>query len=401
MPIESFTGLPGAGKTTFMVEHLLKESEKGERPIFAAGIDGLKPGLATTLDDPRRWNAVKEGERCTCHDTENSAACEAHIVPNGSLIYVDEAWKWFGHLHDASRQANPAHVLQLAEHRHRGIDFVWTFQQPNQIYPFARGLMAVHHHIVRKFGTRLVDVFTWQELNEDVKSVAKRENAQRQTRAQPANAWAFFKSAEIHTVKSNVPWKVWLIPASVIAFIVLAWYAYSQLRPDAFAANLTGKRPDAAAAASGATVNGKAEDARAKPLYANATEYARAHLPRQATMPWSAPVYDGRGTTVDPQLFCMSSREGQGVDGEWLDFSCTCLTEQGTAYYISQAECRTLARKGPAYNPYREQRQQREPMVQTAVAEPVRERVAPGVVVAGDAADVGSGGEADGPRTAP
>lgn len=32
------------------------------------------------------------------------------------------------------------------------------------------------------------------------------------------------------------------------------------------------------------------------------------------------------------------------------------MTEQGTRYDLSQPECRTLARHGPAYNPYKQQR---------------------------------------------
>lgn len=58
-------------------------------------------------------------------------------------------------------------------------------------------------------------------------------------------------------------------------------------------------------------------------------------------MPWSALAFDDRRVTADPQ-----------------HFTCTCLTEQGTAYEITQAECRTLARRGPVYNPYKQQRRE-------------------------------------------
>lgn len=151
MPIELFTGQPGNGKTALMMERLLEEAAKGERPIFASGIDGLQPGLASVLEDPRDWKSV----------------------PVGSLIFVDEAWKWFGHLHDATRQATPKHVLDLAEHRHQGIDFIWTTQQPNQLYPFVRGLIGSHHHVVRRFGTKLIDVFSWGELRDGRESLQK------------------------------------------------------------------------------------------------------------------------------------------------------------------------------------------------------------------------------------
>lgn len=39
--------------------------------------------------------------------------------------------------------------------------------------------------------------------------------------------------------------------------------------------------------------------------------------------------------------------------GDDREASCTCLTEQGTKYDISQPECRTLARFVPVYNPYK------------------------------------------------
>ncbi|WP_239499611.1 zonular occludens toxin domain-containing protein, partial [Stenotrophomonas maltophilia] len=188
MPIELFTGQPGNGKTALMMERLVEEAKAANRPIFAVGIDGLDPGLATVLDDARHWNDK---------DAEGN-----YIVPNGSLIFVDEAWKWFGHLHDATRQQTPRHVLELAEHRHRGLDFVWTTQQPNQLYPFVRGLIGAHSHVVRRFGTKMLDVYRWGELNEEIKSLAKRDMAQRTTRLLPSQVFGQYKSAEVHTIKA-------------------------------------------------------------------------------------------------------------------------------------------------------------------------------------------------------
>ena len=45
--------------------------------------------------------------------------------------------------------------------------------------------------------------------------------------------------------------------------------------------------------------------------------------------------------------WCMSSMEGLDAQGVRQEASCRCLTEQGTAYELSQPECRTLARNGP------------------------------------------------------
>lgn len=383
MPIESFTGLPGHGKTSLMMEHLLAAAERADRPLFASGIDGLEPGIATLLPDPRQWNAVKPGEVCTCHDTEDSSACDSHVVPNGSVIYVDEAWKWFGHLQNATRQANPPHVLQLAEHRHRGIDFVWTFQLPNQIFPFARGLMAEHHHVVRRFGTQMIDVFTWQELNEDVKSASQREAALRKTRTLPTAVRGKYKSAEVHTIKARIPWKVIMIPVFVIGAVVSGWFAYSKLKPDAFAASVAGGASGPATA--GQLVTGTSSSASDKPPRTH-FEYAKAHLPRFGSMPWTAEVYDSRSPTADPHLYCMSGLEGADAQGQHKGLTCTCLTEQGTAYEISQPECRTLARQGPIYNHYAERKERDQASQLAPIAAPSAAAVNAGAVVSSAAA---------------
>ncbi|MDV3463309.1 zonular occludens toxin domain-containing protein [Stenotrophomonas sp. C960] len=345
MPIELFTGQPGNGKTALMMERLVAEAKAASRPIFAAGIDGLDPGLATVLDDPRHWN--------------NKDADGNYIVPDGSLIFVDEAWKWFGHLHDATRQQTPRHVLELAEHRHRGLDFVWTTQQPNQLYPFVRGLIGSHAHVVRRFGTKMLDVYRWGELNEEIKSLAKRDMAQRTTRLLPSQVFGQYKSAEVHTIKARIPFKVMLLPVLAVAAVVFAYLAYTSLRPSSFAGG-EGKEGAQSASADAAPSpfrpGGAKEDA---PRWPTAAAYAKDHLPRISTMPWTAPVFDERQARSDPQLICMSSLEGLDAQGVRQEASCRCLTEQGTAYELSQPECRTLARNGPVYNPYRERSEER------------------------------------------
>lgn len=345
MPIELFTGQPGNGKTALMMERLVAEAKAASRPIFAAGIDGLDPGLATVLDDPRHWN--------------NKDADGNYIVPDGSLIFIDEAWKWFGHLHDATRQQTPRHVLELAEHRHRGLDFVWTTQQPNQLYPFVRGLIGSHAHVVRRFGTKMIDVYRWGELNEEIKSLAKRDMAQRTTRLLPSQVFGQYKSAEVHTIKARIPFKVMLLPVLVVVALVFAYLAYRSLTSSGVTGG-QGKEGTQSASADAAPSPFRPAGAKEEaPRWPTAAAYAKDHLPRISTMPWTAPVFDDRQARSDPQLVCMSSMEGLDAQGVRQEASCRCLTEQGTAYELSQPECRTLARNGPVYNPYRERSEDR------------------------------------------
>lgn len=362
MPIELMTGLPGTSKTTRLVARMIEESKKDNpRPLVAMGVNGLKPGLATILDDPRKWSEVIDRTQgpCTCPliggdidpDTGKYPP-HTHRIPAGALVFVDEAWKWFGHLQDASRQATPKHVLDLAEHRHMGIDFVWTTQAPQQIYPFARAMVNTHTHIVRKFGTQLCDTYTWGELQEDYKSEGRRSAALKGTSAMPKHAWEWFTSTQENTIKPKIPFRVVALPLLLIGAGIAAWLAYTSLRPPA-QAETAAAGPD-----SGLPEPAQSEDRRARRSKSDepitAAEYAALHLPRFATMPHTAPLFDDRSPTSDPLLLCMSS-PGGGVDAQGEDRGpgCTCLTEQGTKYEIGEPECRRVARWGQPYNPYR------------------------------------------------
>ena len=338
MPIDIYTGQPGNGKTALMMERLMQEVQKKERPIYAAGIDGLKPGIAELLDDPTKWNAKDENGD--------------YIIPDGSLIFVDEAWKWFGHMLESASVKAPPHVLGLAEHRHRGIDFVWTTQSPAQLYPFARTLIADHYHVVRRFGTQFIDVYHWGELVEDVKSTAKRSLSQKTTRRLPKAIFDMYQSATLHTIKRRIPWRLYVLPLAILGALLAAYVAYTKLRPASVAGMTTGAASAAGAApaaSAGIAVHGSGEVE-----HPTRDAYIAAQVPRISSQPWSAELFDDRRAASDPQLFCMMSEPGTDAQGKHTDgSSCHCITEQATLYAVRQDECRRLARNGPAYNPYR------------------------------------------------
>jgi hypothetical protein len=357
MPIHLYSGQPGNGKTALMVEHLIEEAGKAERPIVASGIDGLADGLALQLVDPRKWNAIDPDADpiCTCSASDRP---HGHVIPDGSLIFVDEAWKWFGHLQDASRQKTPDHVLQLAEHRHRGIDFVWTTQMPNQIFPFVRGLGGAHTHVLRRFGTHMIDTFRWEEWVDDVKSITRRENSQKVTRRLPSQVFDKYKSATLHTIKRRIPFKVMVLPLTIIAAIACGWYAFNYFKPDAINKRLTGQAGASGEAAAPPSAEGKQSPS--APL--SVEDYTARLTPRIQEAPWTAPLYDERGATADPLVFCAIAQAGENSLGRHTAESCTCMTEQGTPYTMvddpqrsGDARCRHVARWGHPYNPFKQQ----------------------------------------------
>lgn len=344
MPIHLITGIPGHGKTAHMVKMLIEAAKKGDRPIFAAGIDGLEPGLAQDMPDPTRWcSAVSFEPRRFDQDGKELFDYKPNI-PEGSLVFVDEAWKWFGHLSNASRQQTPQHVLGLAVHRHFGIDFVWTAQGPNQIYPFARPLIEQHWHCVRKFGTQAIDLYKWGELVEDVKSQGMRDRAERDTTTIPSETFGKYKSASVHTIKSRLPWKVWLIPVFLVAAAALAVYVYQLLSPSAVAESLAPGQAAGLPAAGPGNGTSKASNADQKPL--TPEEWIARVTPRFPGQHDSMPIFDGREVKTEPRRFCVQVDLGTHI-------RCQCYTEQATPLdAVPRSVCMLAARHGE-YDPFR------------------------------------------------
>lgn len=114
-----------------------------------------------------------------------------------------------------------------------------------------------------------------------------------------------------------------------------------------------------------------------EPRWETLTDYAKDHLLRFGAIPWTAPAFDDRRVTADPRLYCLSSMQVEDANGHWQDFTCTCLTEQGTVYEITQGECRTLARQGPVFNPYKEERRDAQTQSSSASETVARSESAP------------------------
>lgn len=322
--IKLITGQPGHGKTAYAIWLALKLKAEG-RAVYAHGIKDLdydRIGFQR-IDEPTKWQDL----------------------PDGSVVVLDECYTTFPNRNPGAKV--PDHVEAMARHRHRGFDFILIAQQGLQLDPFLRGLYEEHVHVVKKFG-KATKLKRWSSYQGNVKAVC----ADASDWIRPNEVFQYYTSTVLNTSKLHVPKWLQVTGALVVLMAFLLLYlkhGYDKKIEEYSAAGKSASGASAAADTRG-TRGGAAADAIS---YDTPADYARAHLPRFPTMPWTAPVYDKRGVTADPQLLCMSSEAGADVDGHYRDASCTCLTEQGTKYAINQGECMRIARDGPVYNPYR------------------------------------------------
>lgn len=321
------TGQPGHGKTAYAVDKAFQFKKEG-RSIYVHGVkdfDYDKAGMKY-LEDPLKWQDL----------------------PDGSVVLLDECYTVFPNRNPGAKV--PDHVEAMARHRHRGFDFILVAQQGLQLDPFLRGLYEEHCHVrqtsIIKSKTKLK---RWTQYQSNVQGACNDVLDW----VRPKYVFDYYTSTTMVTTKRRIPmWLVWLFVGVVFVVLVVLGIKWNFSRR---IAEFDAEKTKSGQAIGGQTAAGGTNAAGGPPVrqFKTPTDYAIAHLPRFATMPETAPIFDDRPPVSQPSLFCMSALDGDDAHGTRKEASCTCLTEQGTKYDISQPECRTIARYGPVYNPYK------------------------------------------------
>jgi zona occludens toxin len=107
--ITMLTGLPGNGKSLYMLDWILRWSKAENRPVYYSGIVFTELGLQGPFAEwvefqPMEWN----------------------LCPPGAIVLIDECQRIF-----RNRSINavaPKFVTDLETHRHLGIDLVFVTQ---------------------------------------------------------------------------------------------------------------------------------------------------------------------------------------------------------------------------------------------------------------------------------
>ncbi|HFF6218578.1 TPA: zonular occludens toxin domain-containing protein [Stenotrophomonas maltophilia] len=336
-----YTGQPGHGKTLHAIERLLEFKDQG-RIVYACNIrefEYSKTGvLEMTPEQFKDW---------------------MNFLPDGAVALVDEAYE---HGMLPKRPAGskvPPHVEQLAKHRHRGLDFIFVSQSPDkQCDQFVHDLIERHIHVRRRFGTKFVHLRTFDKF------AANAEKAQPLTvtrKMLPKRPMGTYKSTELDTTERRIPWYFFALPIALVVGLALSYYAFGRMGSrltgdDALPTSTPASNGPLARDGASATAGASGSVARPVPL----EEYVNNYLPRIASQPWSAPVYDSANNlpSEPPRLFCMSSLGGENGLGQHDEPSCSCVTEQGTGYDLDEPTCRYIARRGQ-YEPYLPRRENR------------------------------------------
>lgn len=196
------TGLPGHGKTLHAVQVIEELRLSSGRPVYYHGIPDLSlPWIH--VENPAKW----------------------HELETGAIFVLDEAQTLFRVRRQGSEV--PPYVAAFETHRHRGHDVYLITQHPKILDTHVRKLVGKHVHVQRLYGTQKARLHVWQKCA-DPDRRDDLERAQQSVITYDPKWFSVYKSAEVHTVKRELP-KRWLalIASAVIGFPLLTWWGIS------------------------------------------------------------------------------------------------------------------------------------------------------------------------------
>lgn len=315
------TGQPGNYKTCRTLEVIEKLRKESGREVYYWNIPDLKLPWKP-LGNPATFGA--EGVEPDASEVINWPS-----LPGGSIIVIDEAQKVFRLRPQGA--AVPKHVSALETHRHRGFDLYLLTQNRMLIDSAVRALTGWHTHMLRRSGLKQANVYEWEECR-DPTSDKDKKDARHSIYKPGPDVYGWYKSADMHTVRRNLPWKK--IGVAVVALVVvLASASFTAHHVMTGAGVVEQIKP---AEAEGVESDRKRGAPGRDPW---AAEY---RAPRVERFERTAPMYDHLQRVMSqPKLAgCMMLEFSGG------ELRCECSTDQGTLLDITTRECRRLIREG-------------------------------------------------------
>jgi zona occludens toxin len=352
------TGVPGSGKSAFLVDRLAYFPDYQNRQVYVDGIPGLDhekiphtslPFTGTLYDYKTVEGSpqVREVDNITGKLTvisESTGLCTVNNWPDwalpGDLIVVDECQKHF------RARASGAHVpLAISEvevHRSRyGVDLVFSSQKPSLVDANLKALCGQHIHIREGWFGRYIyeggEVF-------NTESRTDRQLQSKRRYTLPKRAFDLYISAPTHNKKTRkLPFVVYLLPLIVLATAFFIWNSYTRVTSKGKHEQVTAaKAPPGEETSTGKGLE-RGFIATSAPFQVLTLDD---YKPVIEGRPETAPLFNAIRQVVTMPIIsaCLGS-----------EAKCICYSQQGTRVgEVNEERCRQLLKNGPAFNPYQQ-----------------------------------------------
>jgi len=314
------TGAPGSSKTLNVISHFKNEKK---RPVFYRGINLTEQGKSKL-----GWIEL----------TDEQAFNWREFCPHGSIVIIDEAQKIWPVRPSGS--SVPPGLVALEDHRHFGYDIVFITQHPMLLHTHARKVCNEHEHYSRPFGTKRPIRYHSGSGFVNPGDTKELQFSTVQTKVPlDKSTYPLYKSAEIHTHKSRVPFgviKMWLLVGIVIGLVgFCVYWLISVISGDK--EGLT-HRPESLSTSHPTTSSLNVSSI--SPVSSRRdVDWNTALIPDIDGIPYTAPLYKDVATKVNsvPRIAaCIASKK-----------SCQCYTQQATVISgVRDQVCRQYVKQG-------------------------------------------------------
>lgn len=215
MSIKLLTAVPGGGKTSYAVWHVIREAVKEGRVVYTIGIPKLTlPTIEIDYEYLKTWYE---------QETIDGLPVLKNIE-HGSLIVVDEVQKmWPAMGSKASKD-----ITELSEHRHYGLDFFLMTQSPSLVHRKVLALVNPHYHIVPRWSGRTL--YEWPEYRGNTSAASVRRVAIATPYKLPKESFNLYHSATQHIVhKASIPRAAFLLVFAILITSAIGVYAYDRI----------------------------------------------------------------------------------------------------------------------------------------------------------------------------
>lgn len=340
-----FTGLPGAGKTLNAIkfvsesdifydyiENPEKSSEKIpnkqqdgsilRRPVYYHNINGLINPEWIKMDDEQ--------------------AKKPYEIEKGAVIIYDECQDIFPVLPQSKQSSLPEHYSYMNRHRHNGHDVILITQHPKNLNTQLRRLVNRHFHFKRLFGTDTIGRYEYQECKDEPLDFIAKKEAEYEKITLDHKYFDHYKSAEIHTVKKDIPYKRFM-PFVIVGLLLIIALLFSvrwflnQSSIHEYDNKPQDSKPsliDKATSITGTSLNLSTDSQQQQE-----DDYFQRLKPRIDGLVHTAPIYDD---LTEPRSY---PRIAACVIIHATD-KCQCYTQQATKLSVQDSICRNIQANG-------------------------------------------------------
>lgn len=352
-------GVPGTGKTLYLVDQLANNSLFRDRQVFVDGIPALSqdaiphtslPFDGTLYDFALNRDGTKEIDQITgsyVRINPRDGLCTALNWPQwinaGDLLVVDECQR---HWRVRSSGAKvPESVTELEVHRSRySVDIIYASQKPSLVDTNVKAQVGKFFYIRKGWFGRFM--YEADELF-NFESRAERGLQKKRRYSLPKRSYPLYVSAQVHTKqKSGIPLAVYALPVVLAASGYGAYSTYISLdkraHPDKY--RLPSREEPATTGKGGGDASSLVNSGSNFSVGVVSGRDRADYVPQISGRPETAPLFDGlRKVAVMPIISaCIKSAD-----------RCNCYTQQGSRIGdISAARCNEILDGGKLFNPY-------------------------------------------------